>query len=74
MWLIVYSNKHPSPNWWWRPGLGSGFCGGFTTYSAFAIQVQGYLADGNPSAALSYITASLVGSYLIATFVHRVAS
>jgi CrcB protein len=72
--VIVYSNRHPSPLWWWRPALGTGFCGGFTTYSAFAVQVQQYMANNNTNGALLYITASLVGSYVIAVAVHKAVS
>ena len=74
MWLIVYSNKHPSPKWWWRPALGTGFCGGFTTYSAFAVQVEEYFSHNNAGGAIAYVTASIVGSYIIAVYVHKAAS
>lgn len=72
--IVVYSNNHPSPKWWWRPALGSGFCGGFTTYSAFAVQVQRYLTENNFSGAIAYITVSIVGSYIIAVSVHKAMS
>ena len=72
--FIRYSEQHSNPKWWWRPALGSGFCGGFTTYSAFAVQVQRYLTENNFSGAIAYITASIVGSYIIAVSVHKAMS
>jgi fluoride exporter len=63
--LIVYAEEHPALKWWWQPLLGTGFCGGFTTYSAFAVQVDGYLNAGQSGKALAYILASLAGTYLL---------
>jgi CrcB protein len=63
--LIVYAEEHSALKWWWQPLLGTGFCGGFTTYSAFAVQVDGYLTTGQSGKALAYIVASLAGTYLL---------
>jgi CrcB protein len=63
--IVIYSNNHQSPKWWWRPALGSGFCGGFTTYSAFAVKIDQYLTAGNVAAASLYVAASFIGSYLL---------
>jgi CrcB protein len=72
--LVVYSNNHASPKWWWRPALGAGFCGGFTTYSAFAIKVDEYMRVHNYFAATSYIAASVVGTYFVVVSVHKLMS
>lgn len=63
--LLVYAEEHPAPKWWWRPLLGTGFCGGFTTYSAFAVQVDSYLNAGQSGRAIAYVLASLIGTYLL---------
>ena len=63
--LIVYMEEHPTLKWWWQPLLGTGFCGGFTTYSAFAVEVDSYLTTGQSGKALAYIVASLAGTYLL---------
>ena len=47
--------------------LATGFLGGFTTFSAFALDTANMVERGDPVAALSYVLASVVGG-LIALF------
>ena len=71
MTLLLYVRHHKSAKWWWRPALGTGFCGGFTTYSAFALKMDQYFQSHNYGSALSYATASLLGTYLIVLVTHE---
>lgn len=43
----------------WRLFLGTGFCGAFTTYSSFAVQLVELGRDGRAGVALGYAAASL---------------
>jgi CrcB protein len=49
---------------WPRPFLGAGVLGGFTTYSAFAVEVVQAVADGAVVLAAGYVVASVLGGVL----------
>ncbi len=49
---------------WLRLTLGTGVLGGFTTYSAFALELRGLLADGRFGVAAGYALVSVVGGVL----------
>ena len=57
----------------WRPLLGTGVLGGFTTFSTFAVDNQRLIRDGHTITALSYAAATLAvcaagtvaGDYLV---------
>ncbi len=51
-----------------RALLATGFCGGFTTFSAFSWEVVGAMKEGAPSRAALYVVASLAAG-LCATWI-----
>ena len=44
--------------------LGTGVLGGFTTYSAFALEVTDLVGAGRPAAAAGYVAVSVLGGVL----------
>jgi fluoride exporter len=44
-----------------RTFLGAGVLGGFTTFSAFAVEVAGLLRVGSPTMAVAYVAVSVLG-------------
>jgi fluoride exporter len=61
--LGVAGRTSPEPSWV-RPFLGVGVLGGYTTYSAFAVEVVELVDDGAPALAAGYVLASVLGGVL----------
>ncbi len=57
-WLAVWLTQHAQAEWRWL--LISGFLGGFTTYSAYSLQVLHLLQCGETSRAIAYLGTTLV--------------
>jgi CrcB protein len=45
-----------------RPFLGTGILGGFTTFSTYAVDIQGLIKDGHPVTALLYLAITVIGA------------
>ena len=61
--LGTLAAREPEPAWA-RPFLGVGVLGGYTTYSAFAVDVVGLADAGAVAGAAGYVLASLLGGVL----------
>ncbi len=57
------AGRSPEPAWA-RPFLAVGVLGGFTTYSAFAVEAVGLAEAGRVAAAGGYVLASVLGGVL----------
>jgi CrcB protein len=62
--LLAGLAAHRPAATWPRPFLGAGVLGGFTTYSAFAVEVVQAVDDGAALLAVGYVLASVVGGLL----------
>ncbi|MGY1606123.1 fluoride efflux transporter CrcB [Geodermatophilus sp. SYSU D00700] len=57
------ARRSPEPAWA-RPFLAVGLLGGYTTYSAFAVEVVGLADAGHVLVAVAYVPASVLGGVL----------
>ena len=51
-----------APHRWARPFLGTGVLGGFTTFSAYAVEARALLEAGRAGVAATYVLVTLVGA------------
>ncbi len=56
---LVFARSPDSP--WLRPFLGTGVLGGYTTFSAFAVETVQLTDAGRPGVAAGYVLVSVVG-------------
>ncbi|MCZ3387198.1 MAG: CrcB family protein [Actinomycetia bacterium] len=64
--LLTFWNEGSPPAWWVRPLVAVGFVGGFTTFSAFAVEGVRLVEVGAPGVAALYVVGSVsVGLLLV---------
>jgi fluoride exporter len=69
---LELAELHPEEIWWWRPLFAAGFCGGFTTYSAFAVKLVQYLQGHEYLMFVAYSSFSIIGTFILLWVVHEV--
>ena len=61
--IALLTARSPEPPWA-RPFLAVGVLGGYTTYSAFAVETVGLAEAGEPLLAAGYVLVSVLGGVL----------
>lgn len=59
--LLALAGRETARRRWLRLTLGTGVLGGFTTYSALALEARGLLAGGRTGLALAYALVTVAG-------------
>ncbi|MFI8965578.1 fluoride efflux transporter CrcB [Streptomyces sp. NPDC053493] len=58
--MVLVTETVTAPHPLLRPFLGTGVCGGFTTFSTYALDAQRLLADGDAARGVLYLAATAV--------------
>jgi fluoride exporter len=63
--IVVTLIERAAPSRYVRPLLGTGFCGGLTTFSTFVVQVDLLVRAGHAGTALLYLAVSIVAGLAV---------
>ncbi|MFJ8658830.1 fluoride efflux transporter CrcB [Streptomyces sp. NPDC093795] len=60
--MVLLTEPPAAPHPLLRPFLGTGFCGGFTTFSTYSLETERLLSAGDPTRGLLYLGATVVAA------------
>jgi fluoride exporter len=65
-WLLTRLAERTAPSRYWRPLLGTGFCGALTTFSTFQLETYELARDGHTALAVAYPLGSIAAGMALA--------
>lgn len=63
--IVVTLVERAAPSRYLRPLLGTGFCGGLTTFSTFVVQIDLLVRAGHAGTAFAYLAVSMVAGLAV---------